>query len=89
MVFRIKTYIYISALLTFFSCIDPIDIKEINYENYLVVEANLTDQLKKHTIKLSRSFMLNDSVPKYESNANVRIIDNNENTYTFSEVEEG
>ncbi|WP_166627752.1 DUF4249 domain-containing protein, partial [Tenacibaculum caenipelagi] len=32
---------------------------------------------------------LNDSVPKYESNANVRIIDNNENTYTFSEVEEG
>ncbi|WP_428742512.1 DUF4249 domain-containing protein [Tenacibaculum sp.] len=87
--FRIKAYIYISVLLTFFSCIEPIDIKEINYENYLVVEANLTDQLKKHTIKLSRSFMLNDSIPKYESNANVKIIDSNENTYTFSEVEEG
>lgn len=87
--FNKHIYIYIAILLAFNSCVEPIEIKGINFENYLVVEANLTDQLKKHTVKLTRSFTVNDTIPKYESNATIRIIDNNQNTYTFSEKVEG
>ena len=84
-----KQLLYLTALLTFFNCVEPVEIQGINFENYLVVEANLTNQLKKHTFKLSRSVTLNDSIPNYENNATVKIIDNNNNTYTFSEVADG
>ena len=86
---NLSKHLYIIILLALNSCVEPIEIKEVNSESYLVVEANLTNQLKKHTVKITRSFMLNDSIPRYELNAKVRIIDDSQNTFTFYEKTKG
>lgn len=58
-------------------------------ENLLVVDAKLTDENKRHFVFLSRTFQfLNDDVPP-ETNAQVSIIDNDDNEYIFSETEAG
>ena len=71
------------------SCVEPFEIKTIAFESALVVEATLSDELKKHEIKLSRTFKLEESSSLNESNAVVSIIDDSQISYEFEEVEEG
>ena len=79
----------ILLLLIVFSCVDPIDIKTITYENYLVIEATITDELKNQTIKLSRTFAIDTNGENPETNAQVTVIDNENNTYIFNETTQG
>ena len=76
-------------LLTFFSCVEPIEIETITYENFLVVEASITDELKQHTIKLSRTFEVDKSGFNPETGAQVSITDSQNITYGFIEVSSG
>lgn len=71
------------------SCIEPFDIKTITFESALVVEATITNELKYQELKLSRTFDLETGEPSNESNANVKVIDNFQNIYSFYETTSG
>lgn len=75
--------------LLFFGCVEPYEIKTETFEDFLVVEALLTNELKFQEINLSRTFPLEEVVPIAETNASVIIIDDMDFEYSFSEVEPG
>jgi hypothetical protein len=70
-------------------CVEQIDLKTISFEDALVVEGTITNELKFHQIKLSRTFKLEESIPATESNAIVQVIDDLQNTYNFQEERPG
>ena len=70
-------------------CVEQIDLKTITFEDALVVEGTITNELKFHQIKLSRTFKLEESIPATESNAIVQVIDDLQNTYNFQEERPG
>ncbi|MGC6432119.1 MAG: DUF4249 domain-containing protein [Jejuia sp.] len=59
-----------------------------SFEDTIVVEATITDELKRQQIKLSRTFPL-EGESIFENNANVRIEDSNNNVYSFTNANEG
>lgn len=84
-----KTKIHIAFLtlisLIIYNCIEPVTITTDSFEDTLVVEATITNELKFQKINLSRTFELNSNNLIVESNADVKIIEDNGNTYTFEE----
>lgn len=80
---------YLVVFLMLISCVEPFEIKTIDFESALVVEATITDELKNHVVKLSRAFKLEEDEVSYEQNANVRVEDDFGNVYNFIEVEPG
>ena len=75
--------------LIIFSCREPFEIESIDFQNSLVVEATLTNELKQHTLKVSRTYELNQQGPAFENGATVRIEASDGNNYDFSSVGEG
>jgi len=72
------------------SCVEDFE-PEIteNFENILVVEAILTDEMKSQEILISRTVPLEEEQIQMESNAQVRVIDDGGNTFVFSETAPG
>lgn len=66
-------------------CTEQYILQTNNFENALVVEATITNELKKQTIKISRTFRLEENGPIFESGADVSITDNEGNQYQFEE----
>ncbi|MGV7107055.1 DUF4249 domain-containing protein [Flavobacterium sp. U410] len=66
-------------------CTEPYSLNTENFEDYLVVEATITNEYKHHEITLTRTFPLeNDNIP-YERNATVYISDSEGNVINFNE----
>ena len=84
-----KCFFLTVSFVLLFSCVEEIDLRNFNSINLLIVQAELTDELKQHTIKLSRTIPLDSATPKNEISATVHITDNLGNTYLFSEFEPG
>ncbi len=84
-----KLYI-VPILLTLFlvSCRDAFEIESIDFQNSLVVEATITNELKKHVIKLSRTYELNLETQISEDNATVTVEASDGNTYNFTSLGE-
>ncbi|WP_439133071.1 DUF4249 domain-containing protein [Polaribacter sp.] len=86
----IKSYFTKALLFLFFyNCVEPIEIENLSFDNLLVVEASITNELKKHTVQLSRTFQLNENSIKSETGATVSISNNNGTVYNFIEVSPG
>lgn len=71
--------------ITTFSCTDPYTLQSESFEDVLVIEATITNELKKQEIKISRTFQLEENAPRIESNATVYLKDNIGNQYNFFE----
>ena len=80
--------VLILALLSFFSCTEEFIPETITFEDLLVVEATITDEFKFQEIKLSRTFSFEEQVT-FESLADLSIIDDTQNIYSFNETEPG
>ena len=88
-----KTVFYISFLIILFitnSCIEEFNAATTEFEDAIVIEASLTDQLAFQKVLLSRTFKIDDTQNQLEkvSGANVRVVSNS-TTYTFSETTSG
>lgn len=70
------------------SCVEPIEIETGDYENALVIEGTVTNELELQEINLSRTYELQESGPSAERNAQVQVIGNS-NVYAYTEVEPG
>ena len=84
--------LYIVVLLStgFCSCIEEIDLKtEDAFESILVVESTITDNLSTQLVLLSSTYPLGENEPVSESNAQVSVIGDDGNTFSFQETEVG
>lgn len=81
-------FIVIIVLLN--GCVEPYEAITETFEDVLVVNAMITNEIKRQEIILTRSFELeHDGSPTYEKNAEVKIIENNQNEYLFVETASG
>lgn len=79
----------ITVALLCFSCVEEIDLTtETEFENALVIEATITNELKNQEIKLSRTYPLESDGPSPESNASIRLIGDTSDV-VFQETEPG
>ncbi|MCC8361382.1 DUF4249 domain-containing protein [Salinimicrobium sediminilitoris] len=69
-------------------CVKPIDIEADTYENALVVEGTITNELSYQEIFLSRTYSLEEKGPAKESNAQIRVVSNSD-VHEFQETEPG
>ncbi|WP_235831008.1 DUF4249 domain-containing protein [Flavobacterium ustbae] len=67
------------------SCAESYTLQSDNYEEALVVEATITNELKTQEIKLSKTARLEDDGVEIESGASVIVKDNLGTVYPFSE----
>lgn len=85
-----KKTCYYFLFLIIISCIEPIEIKSTTQnKELLVIEATITNEFKKHEIKLSRTIPIDSFSYKLEKGAFIKIIDEFKNTYNFEEISTG
>jgi hypothetical protein len=75
-------------LLAVTSCTEPYALQTNSYEEAIVIEATITNELKKQEIKVSRTFRFEDNGPTAESGATVYLTDDLGNQYDFEEKED-
>ena len=71
-----------------FSCTEPYLLQTSNFEEAIVIEATITNELKTQQIKLSKTYRLEENGPEFIENANVSIEDDLGNIYNFVEGDE-
>ncbi|WP_299104881.1 DUF4249 domain-containing protein [uncultured Tenacibaculum sp.] len=85
-----KSYILaVLSLLVLQNCVEPFEFSSSIEEQNLVVRAVLTNELKNHTIELSRTIPIDSTKLNPERNAIVSITDDAGGTYSFREKENG
>jgi len=76
----------ITILLTFaFGCTTPYNYQANGFEDIIVIQATITNEYKFQEIKLSRTYTLAESTPKFETEAVVYVTDDAGNKYEFEE----
>lgn len=83
-----KRILAVALLGLVLACVEPIDIETGTYENALVIEGTITNELSIQEILLSRTYPLEEKGPSQERNADVRVVSGS-NVYQFTEVEPG
>lgn len=80
----------LASLSLFHSCVEPFEIEGVieDFENALVVEATITNEMKQHQVFLTRTFDFDKNIPSAESNANVSVIAEG-TSFTFEETAPG
>ncbi|WP_235004584.1 DUF4249 domain-containing protein [Aequorivita antarctica] len=71
------------TLLFQMGCTEPYQIETVDYENVLVVESTITDQVKPQIVKLSRTSSLDNTDVLTENNATVTVVGNNGDNFSF------
>ncbi|MFK7811679.1 MAG: DUF4249 domain-containing protein [Maribacter sp.] len=71
------------------SCIDPFDAEIVDFESAIVIEALLTNEMKRHEIGINRTFTFEDRKLLAEKNANVMVVDDAGNSFNFRETTDG
>jgi hypothetical protein len=84
-----NNYYLFLLVLIFCSCVEPYEIKNETFDDFLVVEALLTDEIKYQEVNLSRTYGLEEVVANAEENATVIISDSEGVIYDFDEIEPG
>lgn len=79
---------YTALIMVVSSCVEEIDIiEEVNFEDTLVIEANITNELKEQMIAMSRSYKFEEEGANPEIKASVSISANENLVYTFTECD--
>ena len=81
--------IYIALLFSVSACIEPFEFQTETFEDALVIEATLSNEMKHHEVLLSRAVRFEDSISAPERNAQVRMLDEMQNVYEFQETAPG
>lgn len=83
-----KIVFLLFIIATTFSCTEPYILKSTNFEEALVIEATITNELKTQQIKLSKTYRLEENGPEFVENATVFVEDDLGNVYDFDEGNE-
>jgi len=74
---------YLILFIFLCSCTEQYALQTNTFENALVIEATITNELKKQEIKITRTYRLEEEVPTIETGATVTVTDNENNEYIF------
>ncbi|WP_299438890.1 DUF4249 domain-containing protein [uncultured Aquimarina sp.] len=85
----LKALFFMIGFITLFGCTEPFDIENDRIEDFLVINATVTDQVSNQRIVLSRTFGFEESEPIPEEGASIVIIENNLTEYPFNENSPG
>lgn len=83
--FLYKIFI-VTILASITSCTTPYNYTTNEFDEVIVIEATITNQLKKQEIKLSKSYKFEESAPIFETGAIVTVTDDLGNVYDFNEA---
>ncbi|RED25321.1 uncharacterized protein DUF4249 [Flavobacterium cutihirudinis] len=84
--FNLKNIIlFLGLAVTFNSCTEPFPLITNNYEEALVVDATITNELKNQVIKLTKTSRFEDEGVTIETGAEVYITDDTGTKYEFEE----
>jgi hypothetical protein len=78
-----KTVALMLFCLSIGSCTEQYVFQTNTFESIPVVQANITNELKKQEIKITRSYRLEEYGPTPEKGASVYVTDSDNNTYEF------
>ncbi|MEP3210231.1 MAG: DUF4249 domain-containing protein [Maribacter sp.] len=70
-------------------CIEPFEFETEAFEDALVIQASITNEMKQHHVVLSRAVRFEDTIAAAERSARVRVIDDSQNEFLFEEVQPG
>lgn len=82
----IRFFLMLISATAINSCVEPYDFETETFEDMLVVEALITNEVKRQEITLSRTYRLEEEEPAAERGASVSITDDTGNEFTFSET---
>ena len=86
---KMKKILILFLLIVFQnSCTEPYEIETVGYENVLVVESTITDEVKPQIVKLSRTSSLENTDVLTENNATVTVMGTNGDDFSFSQDNE-
>ena len=86
----IKKYVpHLLIFVLFLGCREAIEPDSIEFLDVLVVESTITNELKHQEVKLSRTYRIDSDEPIIENNATVWIQDSQNNSYSFTQNNEG
>ncbi len=80
-----KIFIFVITASFLGSCTDPYVLQSNNFEEALVIEATITNELKHQEIKITKTYKLEATGPTTVSDAVVILKDNLGNTFEFAE----
>lgn len=78
-----RIFLFLLLCLLISSCTEQYALQTNTFENALVIEATITNELKKQQIKITRTYRLEEEDPTIESGATVTVTDNEDNKYLF------
>ena len=82
--------LFVSIALASNACVEEFEFGTQNFEDILVVESTITNELKFQEVSVSRTFRLEQDGPVPEQNAEVVVTSGNEQvTYLFEETSPG
>lgn len=55
-----KIFIFFGLVFSSVSCVDPYQLQTSNYEEAIVIEASITNEVTKHEVKVSKTYRLED-----------------------------
>ncbi len=79
----------ITIILAISSCIEAFEAETLGLQTALVVDARLTNEVKKHHILLSNARSFEQEDIQHVSNAQVSIVENADTIYSFEEISPG
>ena len=85
-IFFNKITFFLLLCLGIMSCVDPYHLETDTFEDAIVIEATLTNELKKQEIKLSRTYRFEENGPTFETGARVFVADDQGTNYEFQEL---
>ncbi len=84
---RIITVVLVSAM--FSNCVEPFEVEIEDFENILVINTTITNEVKRQQVLLTRTFKFEDNGPLSEQSATVKIIEDSNVEYLFEEPAPG
>jgi len=81
-----KIFFVFTIVSLLISCTEEYPLQTNTFEDAIVIEATITNELKKQEIKISKTYRLEENEPTFEANATVYILDDLENRFDFEEI---
>ncbi len=79
----LSLFVLAIAAMLVCSCTEQYALQTNTFDEALVVQATLTNELKQQEIKISRTFRFEQANPVFETGATVTVTDNSGNVYAF------
>lgn len=85
----LNIFLMLSILFGNSSCVQEIELKTQDFESLLVIESNITNEMKHQEVLISRTFRFEDDGPSQESGASVNVFGDGAQISSFTETSPG